>query len=515
LITYAEVHYRPWGVPSLIYMKMPEIVFDAPTRVEPGQPIPVFIFIKDADQYPVRLESIIIHAVYEGGTERIARFPYDGLTVDSQIWWDSINIVPEYTGTVRIEPCALLRKGKKIVTVCVDNYKGLLHSPLIVHAASLPFPGAEGWYHGDIHCHTYFTSDQIEFGAPLEAMTRAADSMGLDWIAATDHSYDLDDKESDYFSEDPLLTKWKLLNNISNSLEPVFTVIPGEEVTCKTSKGKNCHMLALNSERFIKGSGDGGERGLDTATEKTIGEAAAACIEWGGIACAAHPMESVPLLERLFLNRGKWSHTDLKTPGIKALQIHNGVNDSGFKEGMKAWISLLLNGHKIFAFGGNDAHGDFNRRRAIKIPFFSMHETRSHIFGNVRTIVLARSNSKKDIIDALKKGCAVVSNGPFIDLSITSNGAAGRPGNILKQGTCIIHVHFQSTSEFGSLKSGILYAGALGGKKEHTVVKVNDFKNDFKHLCECTFESKDCIYLRAECETVSGKLCFTNPVWIE
>ena len=50
MLTYAEIHYRPFGIPSLVYRKQPEILFDAPRRVAPGNPIPLFILIKDAEQ---------------------------------------------------------------------------------------------------------------------------------------------------------------------------------------------------------------------------------------------------------------------------------------------------------------------------------------------------------------------------------------------------------------------------------------------------------------------------------
>ncbi len=95
MLSYVEVHFRPWFTPNLMYTKQPEIVFDAPSRIEPGCPIPVFIIIKDANLFPVQLETIVIQVVYEGGLERVARFPYGGLKVNSRIWWDSINITPE------------------------------------------------------------------------------------------------------------------------------------------------------------------------------------------------------------------------------------------------------------------------------------------------------------------------------------------------------------------------------------------------------------------------------------
>ena len=83
-------------------MKQPEIVCDAPSRIEPGRPIPVFIFIKDADRYPVEISEVVIHAIYDEGIERIARFPFGDLVIREPFWWDSINIVPEFSGLVRL-----------------------------------------------------------------------------------------------------------------------------------------------------------------------------------------------------------------------------------------------------------------------------------------------------------------------------------------------------------------------------------------------------------------------------
>ena len=137
-------------------MRQPEIVCDAPTRVEPERPVPVFIFIKDADRYPVQVEEVVVHAMYEGGVERVARFPYYGQIVDKPIWWDSINIVPEFSGMVKITPHVMLKKGKRRVPVIVDNYHGSTGSPLSVNVSATSLPGSEGWYHGDMHCHPLY-----------------------------------------------------------------------------------------------------------------------------------------------------------------------------------------------------------------------------------------------------------------------------------------------------------------------------------------------------------------------
>ncbi|MDP2984028.1 MAG: CehA/McbA family metallohydrolase [Candidatus Latescibacter sp.] len=499
-------------------MKRPEILFDAPTRVEPERPLPLFLFIKDADRYPVVLEDVSIHLHYENGMRRIGRFPYGGLRIDTPIWWDSFNIHPEFSGQAIMHCSIRLRLGKKHVIVYMDNYRGSGKTPLSVNVSSSKLPTGEGWYHGDIHCHTYYTSDQVEFGAPLEAMAFAGYCMGMDWMAATDHSYDLDDRENDYRAEDPLHTKWRMMKNESQTLTDSlrsFTVIPGEEVTCRTHEGRNCHLLALNADAFIKGSGDSGERGLSSTTERTVGEAVAECLEWGGLACAAHPLEHIPLLERLFLGRGSWTLPDMETPGLSALQIHNGIRDRGFTLGMRTWIQLLLQGRRISAFGGNDAHGDLNYRRGVSLPFLSLYESRKRAFGGVRTLVYAPSQSAADITEALRAGRAQVTEGPFIDLTVAAGDRVAHPGGTVSPGRFTVRAVLKSSPEFGLVKTARILAGRKGAHEEQVLAALDVFpRTDYQYLYEGACDLGDLLYIRAECETVKGKLCFTNPVWV-
>ena len=48
-VLYAEMHYRWWPLPSRYFRKEPEILADAPRRVEPGQPLPLLLLVKDAN----------------------------------------------------------------------------------------------------------------------------------------------------------------------------------------------------------------------------------------------------------------------------------------------------------------------------------------------------------------------------------------------------------------------------------------------------------------------------------
>ena len=515
MLTYAEIHYRPWFMPSMIYRKFPEIICDAPTRVAPGKPVPLFVIIKDAHRYPILIESVLVHITYNTKDLRVARFPYGGMRVDTPIWWDSLNIIPEFSGTMKIIATVMVRRGKSITAVINDNYRRTSHNPLVISVSPNPYPGKEGWYHGDIHTHTNFTSDEIEFGGPLEAMALAGECMGLDWMAITDHSYDLSIPEESLLANESPKSRWHIMREKTSLLSDSLTIIPGEEVTCRTFKGKNCHMLVLNANRFVTGSGDDGKQGFAPVSELSIEEVITLCRDSGGIACAAHPLKKIPFIEKLILNRGQWSLEDIETNGLTALQIHNGTRDRGFSLGMKLWIEMLLKGKRMYVYGGSDAHGDMNIRRSIGIPFYSIRESREHTFGCVRTVVHAKSKFIDDISYALKNGHAIVTEGPLIDLTVTTEGKNIGPGGYISKGTHTIHAEFLSSLEFNGLKQFRLLAG-MKDELSECVIATNTAPLTADHyIHDGLYRLEKVLYIRAECMTNSNRICFTNPIWVE
>ena len=516
MLGYAEIHYRPRGVPSLLYRPMPEIVTDAPTRVEPGNPVPVFVIIKDAHLFPVTLSMVVVHLVYDDGFERVLRFPYTDPRISEPMWWDAFNIVPERPGSLRIRPHVVVKPdGGKTTVIVVDNYRGVSHGPLVVRCADQSLPGAPGWLHGDIHCHSEHTADQVEFGAPVEALTRAAAASGLDWLAVTDHSYDLDDRPGAWIDPDPDLTRWANLRSTVADLNGTVTVIPGEEVSCRTAGGRTAHMLALAADRFIPGSGDGGERGLDTATEHSIVDAVRLCREAGGIPIAAHPHGPVPLMERLVLGRGAWTDEDFHTTGLSGMQILNGVRDRGFTAGHDAWISRLLVGDRIAICGGSDTHGDMNRRRRISFPLLWIRETLDHTLGCDRTVVRSPSRDRADILAAIDAGRTVVSDGPFIRLTVGDGSSTAEPGDTISGTDLSVSAECLSTREFGRITSGIIRAGDVSTGVEYTLALIGADDRDYRASLTARTGPRRANYVRAECRTESGSLCITNPVWID
>jgi hypothetical protein len=108
------------------------------------------------------------------------------------------------------------------------------------------------------------------------------------------------------------------------------------------------------------------------------------------------------LLEKFVFRRGYWKPKDLnwkpakkeaenkpseKRHAIRGLQFWNGIRDEGFKLGRDFWINELGKGNYILPIGGNDAHGDLNSMTAVDLPLISLKHTKAHTFGNVRTVV--------------------------------------------------------------------------------------------------------------------------------
>jgi hypothetical protein len=50
---------------------------------------------------------------------------------------------------------------------------------------------------------------------------------------------------------------------------------------------------------------------------------------------------------------------------------------------------MLLTGKRCHIYAGNDAHGNFNRFRQVKLPILRLWEREAHLFGRVTTRVRA------------------------------------------------------------------------------------------------------------------------------
>ncbi|MBN2365265.1 MAG: hypothetical protein EH225_04495, partial [Calditrichaeota bacterium] len=395
---YAEIHYRFSGFPSLLHKKEPEILFDLPHRILWGQPVPLFLMLKDSHLYPVKLfqAEIEISPVHRRTTKQFKEFLNQD--INQKFYRRTIplssELFPEpgiYEITAKLNYQNSLRQQKELIQ---DNYAAIPHPPFIIRVSKDPLPCDSNWHWGDLHVHTLYTRDQVEFGASLEDTVIAAQACGLDFLAVTDHSYDLDDETDDYLQNDIHLAKWKKLWEEVADLQkkyPDFVLIAGEEVSAGNQRDQNVHCLILNDPEFYPGSGDSAEKLLHRKPELSVEQLLSKRSE-NSIAIAAHPREKPPLSQKIMLNRGIWSRKDLENSRLNAIQIANDLHDSWFEETRNFWIQLLLSGRKIGIIAGNDSHGNFNCFRQISIPFLKMTYSRNHLLGQARTAVFAPSN---------------------------------------------------------------------------------------------------------------------------
>jgi hypothetical protein len=353
-----------------------------------------------------------------------------------------------------------------------------------------------------MHCHSEFSSDPVEFGAPLALMQHAATTAGLDFVLCTDHSYDFYYRREAYMQPcDPAenFRDYRGQALALNAANPALaTLIPGEEVSCGNHRGENVHLLVFGHEKFLPGLGDGGRRGFKNKPDLTLAETLERLA--GTPSFAAHPKARIGGMERKIFRRGAWHEADVgdhNGHAIRGLQFWNGHIGRDYREGKAFWVQQLLAGKRLLPIGANDAHGDFNRNIGVKKPLFSLYQSRNHVFGNVRTVI---PSHRKDIAAAraafLAETC-VCTDGPFVHLE-------------LERGK--LRVRAQSNADYGALQAVYLW-GAFSGESRETLIQDWAFEEGPLGLDEAS-PAPASGYVRAEVLTRTGKRAIGSAVFI-
>ena len=522
IFLYAETHYRFRFFLSLLRKREPEIIADAPHRLDPNSSLPILILVKDAHIYPVKLDEITVVIRSKGSIVYIKKLLNSYIEINEKLWWRVFEIsVKDVTGAIECDVIFEVNINHHKRLYHNDNHRTSSHRPLHIYISPSPLPKFEGLYFGECHSHSNYTDDQVEFGSPLGASVHLCKSIGLSFFCATDHSYDLDDAIDNYLSNDPNLPKWRQLQNEVSDLNAMlsdFKIIRGEEVTCRNSADENVHLLLLGNKVFCAGSGDGAEKWLKTRSEYSSNEVLHAK-ELSALAYAAHPCEPVPFLQHLLLHRGKWPDGDIANPKLSGIQFANGYVSGGFKEGYRQWINALLQGKRLFALAGNDAHGNFNRFRQIGIPFVKIHEMEHQIFGKMRTGVFLDSLSEDSILNSIRSGMSIITDGPVANLRvISSTQTMSSIGCSYTGAKHTVLLEVRSSTEYGSIELLKVFKGNIGQKEIELVVEKNN--NGYSADQKFSFETESESYIRAEVWTSSKDsnddrphFCMTNPIW--
>ncbi|HEY5614916.1 MAG TPA: CehA/McbA family metallohydrolase [Bacteroidota bacterium] len=524
-LLYAETHYRFRYFLSYLKKPEPEILADAPHWIEPDKQLPLLLLCKDAHIYPCTLQQATARISHQGTTIKDLPLLDSPIALNTPYWWKVCALDAEIpSGWIDIDITFDIEIHGKRKFFKNDNYRTSSHAALRIYKGKEPLPHIGNFYLGDCHTHSTFTEDQVEFGAPLEASVQLCKSMGLSFFCVTDHSYDLDDKTDTYLENDPSLPKWKTMQETVdklNSGESAFSIVRGEEVSSRNAQGENVHLALLGNKQYFPGSGDSAERWLQTRSEMSIREILLAK-ESDTIAVAAHPCDDVPLLQRLLLGRGEWSFVDLSNEQLTGIQFVNGELDAGFKKGYHAWVECLLRGQKVFVFGGNDAHGNFNRFRQIGIPFVKIHEADQQLFGRARTGVFLRAPlGEAELLNSMRRGNTLVTDGPLFNIRVNGADTISALGETFRAQTLQLECEALSSSDLGDFEEMRVYKGVIGSGHEEILYSLPPapIKSAWKILLTVDIEQP--MYIRAEAFTRAtgaydqrSHFVLTNPVWL-
>jgi hypothetical protein len=412
--------------------------------------------------------------------------------------------------------------SRRVRTVRGHNYPGLRPVALRVLAAKDPLPRAGACIFADLHHHSEYTSDQVEYGAPLDAVADIALTMGLSAAAVTDHSYDLDDSEHSFRIKDPSLGRWNAMREKCGAVEKRtgFVFLPGEELSCGNDAGENVHLLLINNRAFIPGSGDSAEVWFRTHPEHPMRRVLDQK-EPAALAFAAHPEHRFRFLQRRLLARGHWAGTDYRHPNLNGLEILNGPPDTAYLKGLRIWIRLLLEGRRLFLVAGNDAHGAFNRTFQLGVPFLFVRENRRYLFGKSRTGILADGRpSRESVLDALAAGRAFITTGPAMRLEVRNEtGAVARLGDRIRGNRFTLTVEAATSEEYGAFDHVRVWLGDLGARREIPWIEIKTPHSENRFVKTFELENlKAGVYVRGLAVARKGgktAFCLTNPIWMD
>jgi hypothetical protein len=486
-LSYAETHFKFKLPSSFLFKKEPELLVDAPYQVLTNKHCPVFIISKDAHKFPHTIKEIRYHI--QGPGQSITKSVAINLFLDQALSLHKIPIeIPANPGSYQVNIHLLYEDARGKKKECINwNYSGIPSMPLIIQRLSHHLPWGQSWKAGEMHCHSSFTSDPIEFGAPIQAFHESAIANGLDFTCITDHSYNFQYDSTDYMRKIPTHKKWNAFQKELQKYSDDVALISGEEISCGNSLKQNVHMLGFGMQNYVEGLGDGGRRWLNNKPTHSIAEAIERSPD--ALHFAAHPKARIGTLERLLINRGIWSEKDI-LPGLHGLQFWNGSRDSGYYKGRKFWIEQLLQGKKLLPIGGNDAHGDLNRAVAINMPLISLKCHRAHIFGRVKSVVQSSTNQIQDLKEGFLEERMFCSDGPYLFM----------PNANVVEST--------SSNDFGKLTKLYCFRGYFSQKtEEHEVIACDTMA----YREEVDWKNAD--YLRWECITEKGFFALSAPKW--
>ncbi len=514
-----------------------DVFADAPWRTETGN-IPILVMVKDATgiagDYDLGNVEIYLDKDFDKENNEANDILLEtvtkwyGVTVSDSFY--NLYYPGDWYGITYLDPSEHNLNGEACFHVVIRDIGGWLdpdsdtHSHFNVNIASDTLPSLTNWHAGDTHYHSSYTDNLVEFGFPVEATVEAGKVIGLDWNAVTDHSFDIRDSKT----VDSNHKFNALKSDVSSYTTGSYRLILGEEVSCYGHKNPSnplvprgvVHFLIFGMENFnnVRGTGldfipgshdEKPEGGLTWNLEDVID----ILNSQGGVSYAAHPEGHRDASAAAF-DRVPWITEDYDLVGYNGLQVWNMIdNDHERDLGLEQWKRLLLNGRKdIFIAGGSDAHGDFSHATTVIGPM-------DNAFGKVRTYIYCEEFTEEGILNALKNGHSIMTDGPLVIFNITNErNETAIIGHEITGYYLTLNIQWESTSEFGNISHIYIHRGIIN----ETEVEISEY-----NLTPYNFSGASVYsdlagkvplmkngYIRINATTDKGYSVYTNPIWI-
>jgi hypothetical protein len=371
------------------------------------------------------------------------------------------------------------------------------HGSSTVHAGDLHVHSCHGEAvnacapSGDCAAESFQTSGSFSY-AQLKSQYQA---LGLDWFAATDHSYCIDD-DSEYAA---IVSEIAAINDASFIAYPDIELSSDEEGPQSGSDSGDVTCLFLTPQNHMgahgitarKSGGGSGFLGFCSGLNGFQSNASAVRAE-GGYPIVHHPESGAAFA---------WNSISA-TQGIEAGEMHgveiwNGATQSGQGGHVGVWTNWLLGGRILYAYSGSDTHDA------------------AFAFGSNNVLLTGKPFEPLALSNAVRGGRLFVSSGHFLTIEVE------REAETLVMGTqqalptggadtpALVRAHYDFGTSTGTIR---IFEGRVGAGAETTLCVSGTLSGSGVFECAATVSGSVTSYYRAYASG-SGAQAYTNPVF--
>ncbi|MEI8347268.1 MAG: CehA/McbA family metallohydrolase [Pseudomonadota bacterium] len=294
---------------------------------------------------------------------------------------------------------------------------------LLIASFSLSWAAFAGaWFKGDLHAHSRHSLDA---SASVSSILKRVESLGFDYFVLTEHDGSMKNGPKEQW-EDPKYTSSKM------------ALLYGAEWS--TKKG---HANIWNSSPYPYEGIWQARLNLDAQKSYDLANS------YGAVFSVNHPYNP----------KYGWKYP-LTPNSLDSMEVWNSMfrfynhNEWAIN---KLWDGLLMQGKRVSAVGGSDAH----HLRGLYSWFFS--------YGNPTTWVYADEKTPESILKGIRQGHAVISYGPFAP-RINMKAGPQDDGNY----NVIIGDNIKKFAGVLNLRISVEYANSKEAQSPDTLVSIDE-----------------------------------------